>query len=109
VPLAAYPEGCVFRKAMIETLEQAHRPWFVQAQSRTHAGIVAALRAGIAVTAMAKGTAPEGLVERIATGGLPALPATPVYLLGHGPSGFSQLLQDELAAIAGPGSWRKSA
>ena len=109
VPLAAYPEGCVFRKAMIETLEQAHRPWFVQAQSRTHAGIVAALRAGIAVTAMAKGTAPEGLIERIASGGLPSLPATPVYLLGHGPSGFSQLLQDELAALAGPGSWRKSA
>lgn len=109
VPLAAYPEGCVFRKAMIEVLEQAHRPWFVQAQSRTHAGIVAALRAGIAVTAMAKGTAPEGLIERIATDRLPALPATPVYLLGQSSSGFGQLLQDELAALAGPGSWRKSA
>lgn len=109
VPLAAYPEGCVFRKAMVEVLEKAHRPWFVQAQSRTHAGIAAALRAGIAVTAMARGTAPEGLIERIATDRLPPLPATPVYLLGHGNSGFSQLLQDELAAMAGPGSWQKSA
>lgn len=109
VPLAAYPEGCVFRKAMIDTLEQARRPWFVQAQSRTHAGIVSTLRAGIAVTAMAKGTAPESLAECVEAEGLPALPDTPVYLLGHGNSRLSQLLQDELAALAGPGGWRKSA
>jgi len=108
IPLAAYPEGCVFRKAMIERLEQAHRPWFVQAQSRTHAGIVAALRAGIAVTAMARGTAPDGLSECVEAEGLPALPGTPIYLLGHSSTGLSQLLQDELAALAGPGSWRTS-
>lgn len=109
LPLAAYPEGCVFRRAMIATLEGARRPWFVQVQSRTHAGIVAAIRAGLAVTAMAKGTAPSGLHEIGEADGLAALPQVPVYLLGRAPSRLGSLIQDELASLAGPGSWRKSA
>lgn len=109
VALAAYPEGCVFRRAMIERLEAAHVPWQVQAQSRTHAGIVAAVKAGIAVTAMAKGTAPAGLVEIASSERLPALPEVPIYLLAEKPSRLSQLLQDELAALAGPGAWQRSA
>lgn len=100
VPLAAYPEGCVFRKAMITALEGERRPWHVQAQSRTHAGIVAAVRAGLAVTSMAKGTAPGGLAELANAEGLPPLPAVPVYLLGAAPSRMSGLLRDELAALA---------
>ena len=53
VRLAADPEGCVFRSLMIAALEAAGRPWRVLAQSRSHAGIMAAVRAGAAVTAMA--------------------------------------------------------
>ena len=79
--LAAYPEGCVFRRAMIGALETAGESWQVTVQSRSHAGIFAAVRAGIAVTSVAAGTAPPDLIEFDATVGFPALPAVPVYLV----------------------------
>jgi DNA-binding transcriptional LysR family regulator len=79
VRLAAYPEGCVFRRAMIASLQAAGRPWQVAVQSSSHAGIFAAVRAGVAVSAVATGTAPPDLVEGGA--GLPALPRIPVYLV----------------------------
>ena len=100
VPLAAYPEGCMFRRAMIASLETTGRPWFVQAQSRTHAGIIASVRAGIAVTAMARGTAPHGLRALRVADGLPAMPDMPVYMLATHDSPLVGLLQDELAALA---------
>lgn len=79
VRLAAYPEGCVFRRAMIASLQAAGRPWQVAVQSSSHAGIFAAVRAGVAVSAIATGTAPPDLGEGGA--GLPALPRIPVYLV----------------------------
>lgn len=79
--LAAYPEGCVFRRAMIGALEAAAQSWQVVAQSRSHAGIFAPVRAGIAVTSVAAGTAPPDLVEFAESPGFPALPTVPVYLV----------------------------
>jgi DNA-binding transcriptional LysR family regulator len=79
VRLAAYPEGCVFRRAMIASLEAAGRPWQVAVQSSNHAGIFAAVRADVAVSAVATGTAPVDLGEGGA--GLPTLPRIPVYLV----------------------------
>jgi len=79
VRLAAYPEGCVFRRAMIASLEGAGRTWQVAVQSSSHAGIFAAVRAGVAVSAVATGTAPPDLYE--GGEGLPALPRIPVYLV----------------------------
>jgi DNA-binding transcriptional LysR family regulator len=79
VRLAAYPEGCVFRRAMIASLEAAGRPWQVAVQSSSHAGIFAAVRAGVAVSAVATGTAPLDLGEGGA--GLPARPRIPGYLV----------------------------
>jgi DNA-binding transcriptional LysR family regulator len=101
VPLAAYPEGCVFRKAMIAGLERARKPWHVQVQSRTHAGILAAVRSGLAVTSMAAGTSPEGLCEIEASADLPQLPRVPVSLIGRPGSQMAKLLLDELASMAG--------
>ncbi len=79
--LAAYPEGCVFRRAMITALEAAGVTWQVAVQSRAHAGIFAAVRAGMAVTSVAAGTAPADLVEFVEAPGLPALGTVPVYLV----------------------------
>ena len=79
VRLAAYPEGCVFRKVMIEALERAGTPWRVAVQSRAHAGIFAAVRAGLAVTTAARGTAPPDLPE---CRDLAVLPDVPLYLVG---------------------------
>ena len=79
--LAAYPEGCVFRRAMIAALEAAGEGWTVAVQSGSHAGIFAAVRAGLAVTSVAAGTAPPDLEEVTTDAGLPPLPAVPVYLV----------------------------
>lgn len=84
INIAAYPEGCVFRRTMIAALETTHRSWRVAVQSRSHAGIMTAVRAGIAVTSMAAGTTPEGLIEVAHTGILPALDTVPIYLISHG-------------------------
>lgn len=81
VRLAAYPEGCVFRRAMITALEQAGRPWRIVLQSRSPAAIFAAVRAGVAVTCVAQGTAPPDLAPGH-TSDLPTLPDVPVYLVG---------------------------
>lgn len=79
--LAAYPEGCVFRRAMIAALEAEGTGWTVAVQSGSHAGIFAAVRAGVAVTSVAAGTAPPDLEEVASDAGLPALPRVPVYLV----------------------------
>lgn len=84
IPLAAYPEGCVFRRTMISALEASQRNWRVSVQSSSQAGILAAVQAGVAVTSMAAGTAPAGLVEVIGNQQLPELEAVPVYLLSQG-------------------------
>lgn len=81
VTLAAYPEGCVFRKAMIAALDSAGLSWRVAIQSRNHAGIVAGIRSGAAVTAMAQGTIPAGLVSCNGRRDLPALGHAPIYSL----------------------------
>ncbi len=101
VPLAAYPEGCVFRKAMIAALDRARRPWHVHVQSRTHAGILAAVRSGLAVTSMAAGTMPEGLREVEVSADLPGLPRVPISLIGRQESVMAELLRSELASLAG--------
>ena len=91
VTLAAYPDGCVFRRAMTQTLDAAGRAWRVGVQSRGQAGIFAAVRSGQAVTAVAAGTGPADLTERASAPGLPALPPVPVHLvLAEGASPWTQ-------------------
>jgi hypothetical protein len=55
----------------------------VAVQSQSHAGIMAAVHAGLAVTSMAAGTAPHGLVEHTQTDYLPALEPVPIYLMSQ--------------------------
>ncbi len=95
IALAAYPEGCVFRKAMITALEAAGLGWRVAIQSRNHAGIIAGIRSGAAVTAMAQGTIPAGLVCIDDPYCLPPLGHAPIYAL-RGRTGIRHI--DELEA-----------
>jgi DNA-binding transcriptional LysR family regulator len=108
IPIAAYPDGCVFRRSMITALREARRPWHMQVESRTHAGIIAAVRAGVAVTSMAKGTIPAGLHEAEGDWELPPLPPIPVYLMGKASSHVMQVLKDELVVLGGEPSGRRS-
>lgn len=99
VRLSAYPEGCVFRRAMIEALERVGAPWRVAAQSRTHAGILSAVRAGFGVTAMAAGTVPPDLAIVPPGVMLPALPPISIHLVERSetPSPVAERLAAALA------------
>ena len=69
VPLIAYPEGCTYRKRMIDALERSGRGWRVAYSSASLAGLTAAVQAGLGVTALSERTAPPELIYKGA--GLP--------------------------------------
>ena len=71
VPLIVYPEGCTYRKRMIDALERSGRAWRVVYTSPSLAGLTAAVQAGLGVTALSERTAPPALKRR--TAGLPPL------------------------------------
>ena len=60
-PLIAYPEGCTYRRRMTDALERSGRGWRVAYGSASLAGLTAAVKAGLGVTALSEQTAPAGL------------------------------------------------
>jgi DNA-binding transcriptional LysR family regulator len=83
VPLIAYPEGCTYRKRMIDALERSGRGWRVAYSSASLAGLTAAVQAGLGVTALSERTAPPELIYKGA--GLPRLTDVSVGLyVGEG-------------------------
>ncbi len=68
IPLVVAPAPCVYRKRVTTALDAAGRQWRVAYTSPSLAGQLAALRAGLGVTALPRELAPPDLVE------LPTLP-----------------------------------
>ena len=107
IALSAYPEGCVFRKAMITALDFGAIPWRVASQSKSRSGVIAAVRAASAITVMAEGTAPADLLAMPQSHGLPALAPIPIYMLrGSGPGNAAitrveQAIHSQLEAAYG--------
>lgn len=79
VPIVAYPEGCFYRGAMLEHLENSNREGDVIYTAPSLGGIVAAVMAGFGVSAMARRIAPPDLQEAIEMPKLPNVTAG-VYL-----------------------------
>jgi DNA-binding transcriptional LysR family regulator len=50
VPLAVFPQGCLYRNRAIHALETAGRPWYVAYTSPNFSGIQAAVSAGFAIS-----------------------------------------------------------
>ena len=103
VPLAVYPEGCVFRKAMIAALEDAHKPWRIVTQSRSQAGVLAAVHGGVAITVMADGTVPVDLATINSGEILPTLNQIPIYLVkrpGDLPKAITALERGIIAGVS---------
>jgi DNA-binding transcriptional LysR family regulator len=50
VPLAVFPQGCLYRNRAIHALEAAGRPWHVAYTSPNFAGVQAAVSAGLGVS-----------------------------------------------------------
>jgi DNA-binding transcriptional LysR family regulator len=80
LPLALSPEPCVYRASALKSLEQAGIRWKIVFISPSYAGIIAAVNAGMAITALPRTMVPNTL-EVIENASLPPLPDIHVSLL----------------------------
>ncbi|MBN3798786.1 MULTISPECIES: LysR family transcriptional regulator [Burkholderia] len=94
VPLALFPQPCVYREAAVAALAAALRPFRVLFESSSMAGCVSAALAGFAVTALARSQLRDGLRECGPQDGLPALPAARFYAFAAKPDGAGAALID---------------
>ncbi|AUA56756.1 HTH-type transcriptional regulator gltR [Achromobacter spanius] len=79
VPLAVFPDPCVYRAAAIAALSQAGKPWLPAFESGSMAGCLAAAQAGFAVAPVARSQLREGLRALSQEDGMPDLPAARFY------------------------------
>lgn len=80
LPLALYPQGCLFRKWAMEALDQAKRPWRLAFVSHSVAAVESVVAQGLAVTVMKAGTFPSKLRALSERDGMPPLPAADIRL-----------------------------
>jgi DNA-binding transcriptional LysR family regulator len=76
------PEPCVYRAAALAALEKAGRPWRQMLTSPSHAGTIAAVRAGLGLTVLPRPMIPASLAA-VPAGDVPALGHIHVSLLKH--------------------------
>lgn len=79
LPLAVFPEPCVYREAAIAALTSSARPWRVAFESSSMAGCIAAALAGFAVTPIARSQLLDGLKELGPEHGLGAMTQARFY------------------------------
>ena len=99
LPLALYPQGCLFRQWAIQALDTAGRPWRFAFVSHSLATVEAIVAQGLGVTVMKAGTFPARLRPLGERDGMPPLPAADIRL--HSAPGLSRagrLLAEHLAA-----------
>jgi DNA-binding transcriptional LysR family regulator len=104
LPVALYPQGCLFRKWAMQALDKAGRPWRLAFVSHSLSAVEAIAAQGLAVTVVKSGTFPSSLRRLTARDGLPPLPRAEIRL--HRAPKLSRaatLLADHLvAALAEP-------
>jgi len=79
LPLAVFHQGCMFRKWAVQTLTQQGIPYRVAYSSRSIAGVLAAVKAGLAVAPVGAST-PLADFRVLPSGELPRLPSATVSL-----------------------------
>ncbi|QUS40307.1 LysR family transcriptional regulator [Tardiphaga alba] len=97
IPVALYPQGCLFRKWATEALDRAGRPWRMAFVSHSLAAVEAVVAQGLAVTVVKSGTFPARLRALTDRDGMPVLPGADIRL--HRASNISRsasLLADEI-------------
>ncbi|MEJ1975589.1 MAG: LysR family transcriptional regulator [Acetobacteraceae bacterium] len=84
LPVALYPQGCLFRKWAMEALDAAKRPWRLAFVSHSLAAVESIAAQGLAVTVVKSGTFPPKLRPLSDRDGMPAI-ARGRYLPATGP------------------------
>jgi DNA-binding transcriptional LysR family regulator len=80
LPVALYPNGCLFRDWAISALDRTDRRWRMAFISHSLAAVEAIVAEGLAVTVVKEGTFPRSLRMLGAEDGLPALPTAEIRL-----------------------------
>lgn len=80
-PIAFYPEGCAFRAAATEALRSAAVAYRETLTSSSGQVILSAVRSGTAISVMAEGTLPPGIVPLGPELGLPPLPRSCIQII----------------------------
>ncbi|WP_133650952.1 LysR family transcriptional regulator [Paraburkholderia flava] len=78
LPLALFPQGCVYRQRAIRALDRIHRPWRIAFGSHSLTGIQAAVASGLGLSVLPTTAVLTG--HRVCTG-LPDLPPTELALV----------------------------
>ena len=102
LPVALYPQGCLFRQWATEALDASGRPWRLAFVSHSLAAVESIAAQGLAVTVVKSGTFPPRLRALSERDGMPRLPGADIRL--HRAAGLSRaagLLGDHIVrAIA---------
>jgi DNA-binding transcriptional LysR family regulator len=80
LPLALYPNGCLFRQWGLDALDRIGRKWRLAFVSHSLAAVEAIAAQGLAVTIVKEGMLPQSLRILGAADGLPPLPAADIRL-----------------------------
>jgi DNA-binding transcriptional LysR family regulator len=80
LPVALYPQGCLFRQWAIEALNKTKRRWRLAFVSHSLAAVEAIVVQGLAVTIFKSGTFPASLRKLAVKDGMPRLPAADIRL-----------------------------
>jgi|SRR5579871_2386179 len=80
LPLALFPQGCLFRKWTMEALDAAKRRWRLAFVGHSLAAVEAIAAQGLAVTVVKRRTFPSRLRALGERNGLPPLPAADICL-----------------------------
>lgn len=95
LPLAVYDEHCTYRAWALSALEALGRPFHIAYMSPSIAGILGAVRAGLAVAPIALSALPGDLRQLDETEGFPVLPSARISM--HKTGSAKKVLIDKLA------------
>jgi DNA-binding transcriptional LysR family regulator len=73
LPLVIAPAPCIYRNRVLQTLNRQNMPWRISYTSSSYSGIIAAVRAGLGVTLLARSTVPDGVRVLGEREGFPAM------------------------------------
>jgi DNA-binding transcriptional LysR family regulator len=74
IPLAIYPDGCLYRRWAIEALDRIQLPWRVAISSPSRSAILAVVTEGFGVSVLPISSVTPDLRRSVITKGLPVLP-----------------------------------
>lgn len=83
IPLALFPQGCLYRERAIHAMETRKQPWRIAYASASLTGILAAVSSGLAVTLLARTAVPANLCVLNGRPGFPDVAATELALMAH--------------------------